>query len=157
MNDCVCHNSPLSTESGALAAGDLVKIDLGCHIDGFIAVAAQTVQVAPAAGAPQKIEGPAAAALRAAYEGALVAAQLMKPGNTNTQVTEAIKNVADAYGVNPVQGTLMHQMKRFVIDGNNVVILREDHDQKVEEFTLRRTRCTPSTSPCPRVRQAQGE
>ena len=135
VNECVCHNSPLTSESGTLAPGDMVKIDLGCHIDGFIAVSAQTIRVPPAAGSA-KIDGAAADCVKAAYEAALVAAQLMKPGNTNTQVTAAVAKVAEAYGVNAVQGTLMHQMKRFVIDGNNVVILREDHDQKVEEFTF---------------------
>ena len=30
-NECVCHNSPLSSESGTLAAGDMVEVDLGCH------------------------------------------------------------------------------------------------------------------------------
>ena len=37
-----------------------------------------------------------------------------------SQVTEAVKRVAEAYGANLVSGTVMHQMKRFVIDGNKV-------------------------------------
>lgn len=46
VNNCVCHFSPLRTESDVkLADGDVVKIDLGAHIDGFIAVAAHTLVV----------------------------------------------------------------------------------------------------------------
>ena len=41
-----------------------------------------------------------------------VAARLIKPGNTNAMVTAAVKKVAEAYGVKPMGGTLMHQMKR---------------------------------------------
>lgn len=43
-----------------------------------------------------------------------VAAKLIKPGNTNQQVTDAVAKVAKAFDVNAVQGTLMHQMKRCV-------------------------------------------
>ena len=41
----VCHYSPYPDESIKLAAGDVVKVDMGCHIDGFIAVAANTVVI----------------------------------------------------------------------------------------------------------------
>ena len=45
VNECVCHNSPLNSEAQEpLKEGDLVKIDLGVHIDGFVAVAAHTVR-----------------------------------------------------------------------------------------------------------------
>jgi len=50
VNDCVCHNSPLLSEAEpqALVEGDVVKIDLGCHIDGYLAVVAHTVVVGAA-------------------------------------------------------------------------------------------------------------
>ena len=45
--------------------------------------------------------------------------------------------VAEAYGVTPVQGTLMHQMKQYIIDGNKVVLLRgDDPEQKADEETF---------------------
>jgi len=45
-NNCICHFSPLKSDPDYLIKdGDLVKIDLGCHIDGFIAVAAHTFVV----------------------------------------------------------------------------------------------------------------
>ena len=43
VNDMVCHYSPYADESIKLSPGDVVKVDLGCHIDGFIALAANTV------------------------------------------------------------------------------------------------------------------
>jgi len=42
-NHLVGHVSPLASEDLTLAAGDLVKIDLGVHIDGFIAQVAHTI------------------------------------------------------------------------------------------------------------------
>ena len=43
VNNCICHYSPLTHDADTvLKAGDLAKIDLGAHIDGFIAVVAHT-------------------------------------------------------------------------------------------------------------------
>ena len=53
MNNCICHFSPLVSESDViLADGDVVKIDMGAHIDGFIAVVAHTVVVGSSASNP---------------------------------------------------------------------------------------------------------
>jgi methionine aminopeptidase len=41
--------------------------------------------------------------------------------------------VAAAYKVNAVQGVLSHSLKRFVIDGDKVIINRADPEQVVEE------------------------
>ena len=49
-------------------------------------------------------------------------------------VTDAIAKVAANFGVTPIQGVLMHQMKRFVIDGNKVVIQKSEVDQEVDEI-----------------------
>ena len=46
VNHCMNHYSPLVSESDTIIAdGDLVKLDLGAHIDGFIAVVGHTVVV----------------------------------------------------------------------------------------------------------------
>uniref|UniRef100_A0A668AFI0 Proliferation-associated 2G4, a n=1 Tax=Myripristis murdjan TaxID=586833 RepID=A0A668AFI0_9TELE len=43
VNNCVCHFSPLKSDPDyTLKDGDLVKIDLGVHVDGFIANVAHT-------------------------------------------------------------------------------------------------------------------
>lgn len=46
IDNCICHFSPLRSDPPViLKNGQFVKIDLGAHIDGFIAVAAHTVVV----------------------------------------------------------------------------------------------------------------
>jgi len=138
VNNCVCHFTPLESEEPqvVLALGDMVKIDLGCHIDGYIAVAAHTITVGQenaAAPPAEPITGPAANCVRAAFLGAEVAARLIKPGNNNKQVSDAVKAVADAFGVQAIAGTLMHQMKRYIIDGTKMILLREIEEQRVPE------------------------
>lgn len=65
-----------------------------------------------------------------------VCQRMIKPGNTNTQVTAALQKICDAYGVNMLQGILMHQMKRFVMDGNKVILSANHETDRVEECTF---------------------
>lgn len=109
VNDVVCHYSPFPEESVTLAAGDIVKVDLGCHIDGFVALAANTVVIPDEKMTTEK---------KAEINDLMSAARLMgevcqrviRPGNTNTQVTEALATIAKAYDVHLLQGILMHQV-----------------------------------------------
>jgi len=138
VNECVCHNSPLESDTPGeiLASGDLVKLDIGCYVDGYIAVAAHTMVCGEQPSPEKPLLGPQADALHAAHIAGEVALKLLRPGNTNSQVTKAISKVAEDFGVSACSGVLSHRMKRFVIDGNKVILLREDTDQKVEDFSF---------------------
>lgn len=79
VNNCICHYSPLNSEPDTvLQEGDVVKIDMGAHIDGFIAVVAHTVVVSDA---KSKVTGRKADAMIAAHLCAEAALRLVKPGN----------------------------------------------------------------------------
>jgi curved DNA binding protein len=128
VNNCVGHFSPLGSEcTDTLKDGDIVKIDLGCHIDGFIAVVATTVAVGQSV-----VEGKAADVIMAARTAAEAAVKMLKPGGDNENVTRVIQKIADIYGCQPVEGVLSHQMKRFVIDGNKVILNKSNPEHKVE-------------------------
>ncbi|XP_076905279.1 ERBB-3 BINDING PROTEIN 1-like [Bidens hawaiensis] len=75
VNNTVCHYSPLASDETVLEEGDILKIDMGCHIDGFIAVVAHThvLQQGP-------VTGRAADVIAAANTAAEVALRLVKPG-----------------------------------------------------------------------------
>ncbi|KAH7647424.1 proliferation-associated 2G4 metalloprotease [Cryptosporidium bovis] len=131
VNEICGHFSPLPTESLKLNDGDLVKIDLGAHIDGFICICSHSIVVGS-----DKIYGKKANVLKAAHFAIEAAIRAIKPGNTNSYVTSVINKVAGEFGCNMVQGVLSHQLKRHVIDGNRVVISKETTDEKVDEFTF---------------------
>jgi hypothetical protein len=44
-----------------------------------------------------------------------------------------IGQISTTYKVNPLEGVLSHQVKKHMIDGDNVIINKETTDQKVEE------------------------
>jgi curved DNA binding protein len=123
------HFSPLKGESRALAEGDIAKIDLACHLDGFIAAAAHTVVVGGV-----KVDDKRADVIHAAWTAAEAAVRLVQVGKTNSAVTAAIGQSAAAFGCTPVQGVLSHQLKRHVIDGTRVIINAQTPEQAVDEF-----------------------
>merc|ERR1719491_243149 len=78
VNNCICHYSPLTTEPDqAMADGDMVKIDMGAHIDGFIAVVAHTLVLGASADAP--VTGRKADAMLAAHLASEAALRLVEP------------------------------------------------------------------------------
>lgn len=131
VNNVVCHFSPLAGDEAALADQDLVKIDLGCHIDGFIAVVAHTVQVQEMSGA---VTGRAADVLEAANTGAEAALRLIRPGKKNKDVSEALQKIGAGFDCRVAEGVLSHQMKQFVIDGNKVVLNAPTAEMRVDDF-----------------------
>ncbi|XP_008789134.2 ERBB-3 BINDING PROTEIN 1-like [Phoenix dactylifera] len=128
VNNTVCHFSPLGSDETVLEANDVVKIDMGCHIDGFIAVVAHTHVLQDGS-----ITGRAADVIAAANTAAEVALRLVRPGKKNKDVAEAIQKVAAAYDCKVVEGVLSHQIKQFVIDGNKVVLSVSNPDTRVDD------------------------
>ena len=135
----ICGNySPISdvtsdpAEYRVLSEGDVAKIDLGVHINGFSAVVAHTVVVSAK---NEVVTGRKADVILAAYNAVQTALRSMNiaPENTNNLVTSLTKKVCDTYKVTPVEGVLSHRMRRDIIDGPEVVINNATFDQKVEE------------------------
>jgi curved DNA binding protein len=124
VNDCVAHFSPIATDPEAetvLKDGDVVKIQLGAQIDGYGAPIATTVIVGASAEKP--VTGAVADALKAAHTALEAAIRLIKPGNKNMDVTKAIGQITDAFGVKAVEGMLTHQQEKDVVDGKKQVII----------------------------------
>jgi methionine aminopeptidase len=119
----------MKDESAILAEGDVAKIDLGSHLDGFVAQAAHTIVVGDA-----KVTGRKADVILAAHTALLAAQRSIKEAGTNTSVTEVIAKVCEEFGVTAVEGVLSHKMKKHLIDGNDVIINKETPDQKVAEY-----------------------
>ncbi|KAF8263903.1 hypothetical protein EI94DRAFT_1806554 [Lactarius quietus] len=131
VNNCVAHFSPLASDplsAQKLAKGDVVKLHLGAHIDGFAAISAETIVVGATPDSP--VTGRRADVLRAAWTAAEVAMRLVRVGNKNWQVTEAVSKVAAAWDCKPVEGMLSCQQTQNVIDGKKRIILNPGEGQK---------------------------
>lgn len=134
VNNCICHFSPLKSEPDLeIKPGDVVKIDLGAHIDGFSAVVAHTLVIG--ASKDNKVDGRKADVVLAAHHAAEAALRLVKPGNENFRVTDGIQKVTESYKCKPIEGMLSHQLLQHVIDGKKAIIQnpsetqRKDHEK----------------------------
>ncbi|KAK2956260.1 putative Proliferation-associated protein A [Blattamonas nauphoetae] len=116
INECVGNYSPEDTETRTLKDGDVVKIDLGCHIDGYCTCASHTVLVSATPVTDRRAD-----CITAAHAAATAAIRMLRPGNKTQDITAMIGKIAKVYEVSPVEGVLSHQLKRFVIDGHKVI------------------------------------
>lgn len=131
VNHCVGHYSPLVSEDKVvLEEGDIVKIDLGVHVDGYIATLAYTVMCGTGC------TGRKADVIQAAYQASELAQRMYKEGCTNNEVTDMISKVAESFKCAPVEGVLSHQMKKHVIDANKVIINKPSSEQQVAKAEI---------------------
>ncbi|KAF2900522.1 hypothetical protein ILUMI_05671, partial [Ignelater luminosus] len=131
VNNCICHFSPVPSEPDyMLKDEDIAKVDLGAHIDGFIAVVAHTIVVGSCS--ENKIVGKKADVILAAHYASQAALRLLKPGNETYAITDVVQRVADVYHCKPVEGMLSHQLKQFKIDGEKTIIQNPNEAQKKE-------------------------
>ncbi|KAK9312173.1 peptidase M24, structural domain-containing protein [Lipomyces starkeyi] len=128
-NHIATHLSPLPSEPEAeltLKDGDVVKISLGAHIDGFAGILAETIVV----GSATEVTGPIADAINAAWYASEAAIRLVKPSNKNWDVSDAVLSIAESYGTKPLEDMLSHQQTRNVIDGSKRIILNPSEGKK---------------------------
>jgi len=107
---------------------DLVKIEFGCHIDGYPANVGHTMIVGG------KAKDKKAAVMLAAYDAFIAATRCIKAGSLNQDVTATIQKVCEQYEVEPMQGVLSHKMKKHLIDGNEAIINKETPEQRVDDW-----------------------
>jgi curved DNA binding protein len=136
-NHLVAHLSPLESEEPViLNDGDVVKVDLGVHIDGYIGVVGTTHVIGSSLENP--VTGRKADVLAAGYYAAEAAIRMLVPGTHNSDVTDAIGHISAAYDCKPIEGMLSYQLKKDVIDGDKAIIQNPTEDQmkshKKEKF-----------------------
>lgn len=85
-----------------LVKDDVVKIQLGAHIDGFAAISGETIVVGASAANP--VTGRRADVLKAAWSAAEAAMRTLKVGNKNWAITEIVARTAANWDCKPVEG-----------------------------------------------------
>ncbi|KZP00574.1 proliferation-associated protein 1 [Calocera viscosa TUFC12733] len=132
LNNCVAHFSPLASDPVAsavkLSDGDVVKIQLGAHIDGFASVSAETLIVGATAESPAT--GKKADVVKAAWTAAEAAMRLIKVGEKNYAVTDAVAKVVSEFDTTAVEGMLSCQQVQGAIEGKKKIILNPTPEQR---------------------------
>lgn len=101
------HYTPSETDVELLAAGDLLKVDVGAHIDGAIADTAGTIEVGETHRHDRLVK-----AVRDALEAGIRAVQ---PGGTVDAVSRAIERAVHAQGFKPVVDLTGHSIESYLL------------------------------------------
>ncbi|XP_011884104.1 PREDICTED: proliferation-associated protein 2G4-like [Vollenhovia emeryi] len=137
VNNCICHFSPIASEPDLIIKDeDIVKVDLGARVDGFIAVVAHTIIIGSSS--EKKVTGRKGDVVLAAHYASQAALRLLKPGTETYTITGTVEKICDAYKCKPIEGMLSHQLKQFKIDGEKTIIQNPNDAQKKEheKYTL---------------------
>lgn len=134
VNHILCHFAPLASDPEGeivLKDGDVVKIEMGAHIDGFPAMVGGTVVVGASKSAP--VTGKKADIIQAAHTASEAALRLLRPSKTNKDVTDTIQQiVVDEFKCIPVEGILSSELKRTVLDGGKQIVINPTENQRRE-------------------------
>lgn len=107
------HYTPSIDDTGTFDEGDLVKVDVGAHIDGAIADTAATVEV----GGGRRHES----LKRAVDEAVLAGIARIRPGGAIDDVSRAIEASIHARGFRPIQDLTGHKIDRYLLHAHKAV------------------------------------
>ena len=63
-----------------------------------------------------------------------MAQRSFKLAGKNSEITEAVSKVFEDFEVSPVEGVLSHKMKKHLIDGNDVITIKNIPEQKIKDY-----------------------
>lgn len=108
--------------------GNVVKLDVGVHVDGYIADNARTKEVGT-----RNWTG----LIRAADEAVAAAVEAMKPGTPMRVVGAAVERTIRAHGYKPIENLSGHKVDRYVLHSDksvpNVEHLRGEREPQTAE------------------------
>jgi len=105
VNEVAAHYSPLPMDNSTIPPGAVVKIDLGVHVDGYIADTARTVVLSP------RYEDLAEASRRALDR----ALEMVSDGVRFRDVGRVIEETIKSMGFKPIRNLTGHSLDRYTI------------------------------------------
>ncbi|KAI8978468.1 peptidase M24, structural domain-containing protein [Pilobolus umbonatus] len=131
VNSIVQYYSPLPENDYHLKMGDVVKIELGAHINGYIVTSAHTVIVGTT---HEPVTGKTADAICATHFAYQAAIRMLRPGVKSSEITKVINEIAAYFRCSPVDGTFSSPMKRFVLRAGKDIENRFPDDLLVQDL-----------------------
>lgn len=138
-DDIICHVSPLEGEPDSeitLKNGSIVRIELGCHIDGYITHSAHTLKVGatkenPAAGREGDV-------IEAAHQSCEAILRSLRNGKRSYEITDLIQKLTKEYECIPIEGMISHAIHQDNMEGEKTIMLNPTDEQRrqVPEVTL---------------------
>lgn len=112
-NDEAAHFTPAPDDAAELVEGDLLKVDVGAHLEGAIADTADTVEV----GGTHRYDH----LVRAAREGRAAGVARVRAGVRVDDVSRAIAEAIRARGVKPIVNLTGHSIERYLLHAGKAI------------------------------------
>jgi len=117
VNNVGAHWTPSSKSKEVFENGDLVKLDVGVHIDGYIGDNALTVEIGTSKHAKM---------IEASREALNAAIEVAAPGVNTGMIGYAVQDVIEGYGYRPIANLTGHGIKRYNLhSGVSIPSIRE--------------------------------
>ena len=122
INDIAAHYTPDIGDTLTFKHGDLVKVDIGVHVDGYIADAATCVSIG---GEDDEL-------IKAAKDAVDQFIKEIRPGKTIDEMTKLIEDTVLSHGVNPIRNLAGHDMGQYLEHGG--LSIPNSHIENYTEF-----------------------
>jgi len=130
-DNIICHVSPLEGEPDSeitLKTGDLVRIELASHVDGYIAHSAHTLKVGATKESP--ISGREGDVIEAAHQSCEAILRLLRNGKKSYEITDLVQKLTGEYECIPIEGMISHAVHQDNMEGEKTIMLNPTNDQR---------------------------
>ncbi len=122
INEITAHYTPVYNDETVIEKGDLVKIDQGLHMDGYVSDMAYTYCTEPHE------------YIKAAEEAVKAAIDVIKPGIGVSEISKAIYESVQSKGLGVITNLTGHGLEQYVIHGPpNIPNKLNDNNLTLEE------------------------
>lgn len=124
LNDVAAHYTPRHDDKGVFTEKDVVKVDLGVHVDGYIADTAVTVDLTGEYGKMLEVN-------ELALDEAIKA---VKPGVSVSKIGATVQETMNKAGYKPVENLTGHELKQYDLHaGLSVPNIKVPYDWELKE------------------------
>jgi len=121
VNNIAAHYTPSSNDEGFFKKGDVIKIDVGAHVEGYIGDTAKTVEI----GTNQYSK------LIEASEKALEEAiKIIRDGITLSEIGRKIEEKINEYGFKPIKNLQGHSLEKYKLHAGISIPNYDNKSQK---------------------------
>ena len=127
VNEVAAHNVAFAKEERVFTENDLVKLDVGVHINGAIADNAMTID----------LTGKYAKLMQASKEARDEAIKILKPGLKIREIGKIVEKIIKSYGFKPVKNLSGHSIKEYTVHAGLTIPNYDDgSEQTLKEGTV---------------------
>ena len=137
VNEITAHYTAPANDETKISTGDLVKLDLGAHVDGYIADSAITI-IAPGKDLEEKYDSDTLnkhkELIEASDAGLEAAISTVRPGVEIGKIGQAVEEAINGFGFNPISNLAGHGLEQWNLhSGLSIPNIADNSTAKLKE------------------------